>query len=95
MAREIAFPKTRHIALSALEQVEEAKAEGGEAILVPMQVAAKAGQPAAGIPLPEPTQPGAPGVPRSGSWPWGSVEPGAEEVDIWCVSLSVPSAHGG
>jgi len=69
MAREIAFPKTRHIALSALEQVEEAKAEGGEAILVPIQVAAKAGQPAAGIPLPEPTQPGAPGVPEPGSLP--------------------------
>ena len=39
MARELVFPKTRHLALSALEHAEEAKAEGGEAILVPIRVA--------------------------------------------------------
>ena len=39
MARELVFPKTRHVALSALEHAEEAKAEGGEAILVPIRVA--------------------------------------------------------
>ena len=41
MARELAFPRTRHLALSALEHAEEAKAEGGEAILVPIRVAAE------------------------------------------------------
>ena len=39
MARELVFPRTRHVALSALEHAEEAKAEGGEAILVPIRVA--------------------------------------------------------
>ena len=39
MARELVFPKTRHVALSALEHAAEAKAEGGEAILVPIRVA--------------------------------------------------------
>src|SRR4051812_35502603 len=34
-----AFPKNRHVALSGLEQAEEAKAEGAEAILVPTRVA--------------------------------------------------------
>src|SRR5690242_3519066 len=69
MARELAFPRTRHVALSAIGQVEEAKSEGAEAILVPIRVAETAGQPAAGSRLPEPTQPGAPGVPEPGELP--------------------------
>ncbi|HUJ28252.1 MAG TPA: hypothetical protein VLW85_19655 [Myxococcales bacterium] len=40
MAREVAFPRTRHLALSSSGQVEEAKAAGSEAILVPIRVAA-------------------------------------------------------
>lgn len=68
MAREIAFPKTRHVALSGPEQPEEAKAEGTEAILVPIGVAEGAAPPA-GMPLPLPVQPGAPGVPEPGSLP--------------------------
>src|SRR4051812_37417557 len=67
MTAPIAFPKTRHLALSALEQPEEAKAEGAEAILVP--IGATAGLPVAGVRLPEPSQPGAPGVPEPGSLP--------------------------
>lgn len=39
MAREVAFPRTRHLALSASGQVEEAKSAGSEAILVPTRVA--------------------------------------------------------
>ena len=41
MSREPVFPRTRHVALSALEHAGEAKAEGGEAILVPIRVAAE------------------------------------------------------
>jgi hypothetical protein len=41
MARELVFPKTRHVALSAVGQAEVAKAEGGQAILVPIRVAAE------------------------------------------------------
>src|SRR3954469_677159 len=48
-----------------------------------------------GEPGPDGGPPRAPGVLTSGSWPCGSVEPGADEVDIRCVSLSVPSDHGG
>lgn len=71
MARELVFPRTRHVALSAVEQAEEAKAEGGEAILVPIRVALQhaAGHAPAGIPLPQPSQPGAPDVPDPGALP--------------------------
>src|SRR5205823_6598611 len=43
MAREVTFPKTRHVALSGLEQGAEAKSAGSEAILVPIRVARRAG----------------------------------------------------
>src|SRR2546425_5159489 len=68
MAREVTFPKTRHIALSGLEQAGEAKSAGSEAILVPLRVAARA-MPPAGVPLPPPAEPGAPGVPEEGALP--------------------------
>src|SRR5207237_746906 len=51
MAREVTFPRTRHVALSGLEQGGEAKATGSEAILVPIRVAAQVTPPAGG-PLP-------------------------------------------
>src|SRR2546421_277509 len=34
MAREVTFPKTRHVALSGLEQGAEAKSAGSETILL-------------------------------------------------------------
>jgi len=64
MARDPSFPRTRHIALSFSERPEEAKAEGAEAILLPIHSAE--GEPRAGIPLPPPVQPGAPGAPAKG-----------------------------
>lgn len=76
MARELSFPRTRHVALSAVEQVEEAKSEGAEAILVPIRVAEQAGEPAAGVRLPEPAQPGAPGVPDPGELPAATADEG-------------------
>jgi hypothetical protein len=66
MARDPSFPRTRHVALSYSEQ-EQAKAEGAEAILLPTRTAE--GEPRAGMPLPEPVQPGAPGVPAKGDLP--------------------------
>jgi hypothetical protein len=67
MARDPSFPKTRHVALSFSEQPEQAKAEGAEAILVPTRSAE--GERRAGLPLPPPVQPGAPGVPAKGDLP--------------------------
>src|SRR5450432_1625107 len=64
MARDPAFPRTRHVALSFSERPEEAKAEGAEAILLPIRSAE--GEPRAGAPLPPPVQPGTPGVPAKG-----------------------------
>jgi hypothetical protein len=64
MARDPSFPRTRHVALSFSERPEEAKAEGAEAILLPIRSAE--GEPRAGVPLPPPEQPGAPGVPAKG-----------------------------
>src|SRR5204862_5577052 len=68
MAREVTFPRTRHVALSGVEQAAEAKAAGSEAILVPIRDAAEAQGPA-GVPLPPPTDPGAAGVPEKGALP--------------------------
>src|SRR5207248_10530935 len=71
MAREISFPRTRHLALFGFGQQAEAKVGDNEAILVPIGVAADAaaGGPPAGVPLPPPAQPGAPGVPEKGALP--------------------------
>jgi hypothetical protein len=77
MAREVTFPKTRHLALSGLEQSGEAKAKGSEAILVPIRVAAQA-TPPAGVPLPPPVAPGAPGVPEKGALPAAAPVPALE-----------------
>jgi hypothetical protein len=75
MAREVTFPKTRHVALSGLEQPGEAKAAGSEAILVPIRVAEEATAPA-GVPLPRPAEPGGPGVPEKGALPAAAPSPG-------------------
>jgi hypothetical protein len=77
MAREILFPRTRHLALSGVGQAEEAKAVGSEAILVPIRDALQASAPA-GIPLPQPVEPGAPGVPEKGDLPAAAATPGLE-----------------
>jgi hypothetical protein len=77
MAREILFPKTRHVALSGPGQAGEAKALGSEAILVPIQDALRA-MPPAGIPLPEPVTKGGPGVPAKGDLPSAAATPGLE-----------------
>ncbi|MGZ6125569.1 MAG: hypothetical protein ACXWLR_11455, partial [Myxococcales bacterium] len=77
MAREVTFPKSRHVALSAVEQSGEAKAEGSEAIVVPIRVAARA-TPPPGMPLPQPVEPGAPGVPEKGALPAAAPVPGLE-----------------
>src|SRR5437588_10690914 len=77
MAREVTFPKTRHVALSGLEQGAEAKSAGSEAILVPIRVAARA-MPPAGVPLPPPAEPGAPGVPEAGALPAAAPVPALE-----------------
>ena len=68
MAREISFPKTRHVALFENGPAEEAKAAGCEAILVPIREAAQASAPV-GMPLPLPVEKGAPGVPEKGALP--------------------------
>src|SRR5256885_291576 len=62
MARDVTFPRSRHVALSASEQIGEgeAKAEGAEAVILS---ADSARDPVPGIRLPEAAQPGAPGVP--------------------------------
>jgi hypothetical protein len=104
MAREVTFPRTRHIALSGVEQAAEAKAAGSEAILVPIRVAAEATAPA-GVPLPPPAEPGGPGVPEKGALPAatpapalaagaGGSAPQARELP-WVVSADVgePSAE--
>src|SRR5438270_2513514 len=77
MAREVTFPRTRHVALSGLEQGGEAKAAGSEAILVPIRVAAQV-TPPAGVPLPPPVEPGAPGVPEKGALPAAAPVPALE-----------------
>src|SRR5437867_4149534 len=63
MAREISFPRTRHVALSEAEQIDEvqAKAHGIEALLWPSASAEEEARrsPPAGTPLPQPVQPGA------------------------------------
>jgi hypothetical protein len=98
MAREVTFPKTRHVALSGLEQTGEAKAAGSEAILVPIRVAEEATAPA-GVPLPQPAEPGGPGVPEKGALPAAAASPGlaagteaaapqARELP-WVVSVDV------
>jgi hypothetical protein len=74
MARDPSFPRTRHVALSFSERLEEAKAEGAEAILLPIRSAE--GEPRSGIPLPEPVQPGAPGVPAKGDLPAAASDDG-------------------
>src|SRR5882762_2194567 len=68
MAREVTFPRTRHVALSGPEHAGEAKAAGSQAILVPIRVAEGATAPA-GVLLPQPPEPGAPGVPEKGALP--------------------------
>src|SRR5690349_5340634 len=105
MAREILFPKTRHVALSGVGQAAEAKALGTEAILVPIQDALRA-TPPAGIPLPEPATPGDPGVPAKGDLPAAAAAPGLEAGPQppapqvrelpWLVAadLSEPSGEG-
>src|SRR5213075_2156863 len=96
MAREVTFPRTRHIALSGVEQAAEAKAAGSEAILVPIRDAAEAQGPA-GVPLPPPAEPGAAGVPEKGALPaaapvpalaagTGSAAPQTRELP-WVVSV--------
>jgi hypothetical protein len=77
MAREVTFPKMRHVALSGPEQAGEAKAAGSEAILVPIRVAARA-TPPAGVPLPPPAEPDAPGVPEEGALPAAASVPALE-----------------
>ncbi len=77
MAREVTFPKTRHVALSAPGHPAEAKAEGSEAILVPIRVAAQA-TPPPGMPLPQPVEAGAPGVPEEGALPAAARVPALE-----------------
>jgi hypothetical protein len=60
MARAISFPRTRHVALSQAEQLDEAtaKAEGAEALVVPFASAAAEAQqtPAVGNSLPSPAE---------------------------------------
>jgi len=103
MAREVTFPKTRHVALSGLEQAGEAKAAGSEAILVPIRVATRA-MPPAGVPLPQPAEPGAPGVPEEGALPaaapvpaleagTGAPAPQVREVP-WVVAADVGTPSG-
>src|SRR3954471_2261700 len=74
MARDPSFPRTRHVALSFSQHAGEAKAEGAEATLVPIRAAT--GEPRAGMPLPPPVQPGAPGVPAKGDLPAAAGEDG-------------------
>jgi hypothetical protein len=74
MARDPSFPRTRHVALSFSERPEEAKAEGAEAILLPIRSAE--GQPRQGTPLPRPEKAGAPGVPAKGDLPAAAAEDG-------------------
>lgn len=108
MPRELAFPRTRHVALSAFEQAGEAKPVGGEAILVPIQVAERqaAREPPAGSRLPAASQPGAPGVPEPGALPAAAAPEGLaagtapvvvqSHVLPWTVAvdLSVPAGEG-
>ena len=68
MAREVTFPRTRHVALSGPEHAGEAKATGSQAILVPIRVAEGTTAPA-GVLLPQPPEAGAPGVPEKGALP--------------------------
>src|SRR5438105_5119711 len=91
MAREISFPRTRHVALFGFGQQAEAKVGDNEAILVPIGVAADAaaGRPPAGVPLPPPPQPGAPGVPEKGALP--AAAPG--EALAAGVQEPAPQAH--
>ena len=103
MAREVTFPRTRHLALSGLEQPGEAKATGSEAILVPIRVAAQA-TPPAGVPLPAPVEPGAPGVPEKGALPAAApipaleagTEPPAPQVRelAWVVAVDIAEPAG-
>jgi hypothetical protein len=103
MAREVTFPRTRHLALSGLEQAGEAKATGSEAILVPIRVAAQA-PPPAGMPLPAPVEPGAPGVPEQGALPAAApvpaleagTEPPAPQVRevAWVVAADIAEPAG-
>jgi hypothetical protein len=79
LARDISFPKTRHVALSFSELPEVAAAEAharagaSDAVVVPAELA----RPAPGAPLPEPAQPGGatPGTPSPGELPPASEKP--------------------
>src|SRR4051794_13255205 len=93
MGREVAFPRTRHLALSVTGQIEEAKSAGSEAILVPIQVAAEQPGPVPGIPLPPPAEPGGPGVPEKGALPPAPAPPGHELPWVVDVDLSQPAGE--
>ena len=96
MAREISFPRARHVALSASGHSEgQAKAEGAEAVLWPIAAAEEEAlrSPAVGIPLSQPVQPGAPGVPEPGALPEAPAPRLLPRV-VW-VDVSLPSSQAG
>jgi len=103
MAREVTFPRTRHVALSGPEHAGEAKAAGSQAILVPIRVAEGATAPA-GVLLPQPPEAGAPGVPEKGALPaaaqvpalaagTGPALPQLRELP-WVVSVDIAEPAG-
>ena len=73
MARELVFPRTRHLVLSAAGQAQA----GAEAAIVPVAVAEELARavPPVGTALPSAAQPGAPGVPEPGALPAASPVP--------------------
>jgi hypothetical protein len=103
MARDISFPRTRHVALSGPGQPGEAKTLGSEAILVPIRDATGA-TPPPGIPLPRPAEPGGPGVPEKGDLPAAAAVPALEagpELPVpqarelpWVVTADVSEPSG-
>src|SRR2546430_4053628 len=103
MAREVTFPKTRHVALSGLKRAGGAKWAESEAFLVPIGVPARA-RPPAGAPRRPPAEPGAPGVPEEGALPaaapvpaleagTGAPAPQVREVP-WVVAADVGTPSG-
>src|SRR4051812_32031976 len=73
MARELVFPRTRHLVLSAAGQAQA----GAEAAIVPVAAAEELASavPPVGTALPQAAQPGAPGVPEPGALPAASPVP--------------------
>jgi hypothetical protein len=90
MAREISFPKTRHVTLSAAGHSElQAKAEGAEALLLPIELAEEEAR----LPPVAPAEAPAPGAQPAAPAPATRVLPRLVSVDIAVPASAADRCH--